>query len=146
MPKSWRGKVWMRIFKEFSFDSAHYLPHVPDGHKCRRLHGHTYHLRVEVEGKVDRDLGWVVDYSDISAIMKPLLSELDHSCLNNIDGLENPTCENLLLWLGERLFEPVFWEGRATFERVELRETDTAGASLAREEWVEARLLVDRGV
>jgi len=92
-----------RITKSFSFDSAHFLPHVPETHKCRRLHGHTYTVVLGVEGPLDEKLGWVLDYGEISAAFAPLLEALDHRCLNDIAGLENPTAEVLAAWIFEKL-------------------------------------------
>ena len=96
-----------RITKSFGFDAAHWLPGVPEGHKCRRLHGHTYRVEIALEGDLDRDLGWVADYGEISAALKPLLAQLDHHCLNEIPGLENPTAEVLAAWLFARLHSPL---------------------------------------
>ena len=72
----------MRISCEFHYDSAHQLPHVPPGHKCGRLHGHTYTLTVTVEGPV-RDDGFVIDFADIKTALKPILDRLDHHYTNH---------------------------------------------------------------
>ncbi len=93
----------MEIFKEFTFDSAHWLPFVPDDHKCRRMHGHTYIVRLYLQGELHPTLGWVTDFADIKAAWKPLEQQLDHRLLNDIPGLENPTAENLALWIWNRL-------------------------------------------
>lgn len=94
----------MRISKRFKFDSAHRLPCVPADHKCGRLHGHTWEFEVEVEGPVDPRYGWVIDYGDISALVKPLVEQLDHRYLNeDVPGLENPTAEVLAHWLWIRI-------------------------------------------
>lgn len=92
----------MRIQTEFHFDSAHRLPHVPPGHKCGRLHGHTYRLLVTLDGPV-RDDGFVIDFADVKAIVNPLIKRLDHHYLNDIPGLENPTVEVQLEWLWDRI-------------------------------------------
>lgn len=92
-----------RITKKFSFDSAHWLPKVPESHKCHRLHGHTYTVILGVEGPLDEDLGWVQDYGEISWAFTPLLQVLDHHCLNEIEGLENPTAEILAAWIFDRI-------------------------------------------
>lgn len=91
----------MVIEKEFFFDAAHFLPLVALDHKCRRLHGHTYKVVVGVEGKADAQ-GWIMDFADISAIMKPILKQLDHTLLNAVPGLENPTAENIAQWLYDK--------------------------------------------
>ncbi len=93
----------MEIFKEFTFEAAHKLPHVPPGHKCGRLHGHSFHLAVHVSGPINPETGWVLDFADIKAAVKPVLDLLDHHFLNDIDGLDNPTSENLALWVWRQL-------------------------------------------
>lgn len=93
----------MEIWKEFSFEAAHRLPNVPKGHKCERLHGHSYRVRVFVAGSLDPDLGWVVDFAEIKSACKRIQEQLDHYYLNEIDGLENPTSERLAEWIWERL-------------------------------------------
>lgn len=85
----------MHIAKTFDFDAAHWLPHVPDDHKCRRLHGHTYRVEVVCAGEVNPYTGMVCDYADIAALWAPLHDLLDHRLLNDIPGLENPTTELL---------------------------------------------------
>jgi 6-pyruvoyltetrahydropterin/6-carboxytetrahydropterin synthase len=93
----------MELRKTFQFEAAHLLPHLPEGHKCHRLHGHSFKIELVVEGDVDPKLGWVMDYGDISKAFKPILEKLDHYYLNEIPGLENPTSENVALWIWERL-------------------------------------------
>ena len=93
----------MEIYKEFRFDAAHKLPNAPKGHKCRRLHGHSYRVEVHVRGAVDPTTGWVMDFGQVSEAFKPLLEQLDHSYLNEVEGLENPTSENLARWIWQRL-------------------------------------------
>ena len=93
----------VEIFKEFAFEAAHRLPNVPPGHKCSRLHGHSFQVAVHVTGQVDDHTGWVRDFGDISCAVAPILEVLDHYYLNEIDGLENPTSEVLARWLWERI-------------------------------------------
>lgn len=93
----------MIIACEISYDSAHNLPNVPPGHKCARLHGHTYILSLAVEGKVDEHTGWVIDFADIKAAVEPIIELLDHRYLNQVPGLANPTVEVQLQWLWDRL-------------------------------------------
>ena len=93
----------MEIYKEFTFEAAHRLPHVPEGHKCARLHGHSFRVTVYVDGPVDSRLGWVMDFAEIKSAFQPLLDRLDHHFLNEIEGLENPTSENLARWIWNRL-------------------------------------------
>ena len=87
------------ISKAFSFDAAHFLPKVSEGHKCKNLHGHTYKVILKLKGEIDPEMGWIIDFSEISSYFKPILTELDHKLLNNIKGLENPTAENISGWI-----------------------------------------------
>lgn len=93
----------MDIYKEFSFEAAHSLPNVPEGHKCGRLHGHSYRVQIHVSGEPDQDLGWIMDFAEIKKQVKPVIKELDHYYLNEIPGLDNPTSENLAIWIWNRL-------------------------------------------
>lgn len=93
----------VELRKTFQFEAAHLLPHLPESHKCRRLHGHSFVVDVVVEGECDPKLGWLMDYADISAAFKPIHDQLDHYYLNEIPGLENPTSENLAVWIWQRL-------------------------------------------
>ena len=112
----------MEIWKQFTFEAAHLLPNVPEDHKCRRLHGHSYSVRVYVEGDLDPELGWVVDFGDIRAACLPIRQQLDHYYLNDIEGLENPTAENITRWIWERL-QPRL----PILSRIEIGETCTSG-------------------
>jgi 6-pyruvoyltetrahydropterin/6-carboxytetrahydropterin synthase len=93
----------VRLSKTFRFEASHYLPTFPEGHKCRRLHGHSFRVDVVVEGAVDSAKGYLIDYGQISKAAEPLIHRLDHYCLNEIEGLENPTAENLSKWLWDHL-------------------------------------------
>jgi len=114
----------MEIFKEFTFEAAHDLPNTPDGHKCRRLHGHSFRVRISVEGEVDPVTGWVMDYAEIKAAFKPIWDLLDHHYLNDIPGLENPTSEVIARWIWAEL-KPLLPE----LSEVKLWETCTAGCT-----------------
>ena len=92
-----------RITKAFSFDAAHRLPHVPEDHMCGRLHGHSYRVILGIEGALDSRIGWVQDYGAIKAAFAPLLARLDHVCLNDLPGLENPTAELLAIYIYNEL-------------------------------------------
>lgn len=92
-----------RITKTFTFDAAHWLPQVPETHKCRRLHGHTYRVVLALEGELDPQLGWVEDYGAVKQAFAPLVERLDHHCLNDLEGLENPTAEVLAAWIYAQL-------------------------------------------
>jgi 6-pyruvoyltetrahydropterin/6-carboxytetrahydropterin synthase len=91
------------LVREFAFDAAHRLPGVPANHKCGRLHGHTFRVELICEGEVDRDAGWVLDFADIKRAFAPFLEELDHRYLNEIEGLGNPTVENIARWIWVRV-------------------------------------------
>ena len=92
----------MKIFKEFTFESAHKLPLVSKNHKCSNLHGHSFKVKVCIEGPLN-EMGWVMDFSELKAICSPHIKQLDHSYLNKIEGLENPTSENIAIWLWEKI-------------------------------------------
>jgi 6-pyruvoyltetrahydropterin/6-carboxytetrahydropterin synthase len=113
----------VEIFKEFGFEAAHRLPSVPLGHKCRRLHGHSFRIRIHVRGAVDPVLGWVTDFAAIAAIVQPVISELDHRYLNEIPGRANPTSECLARWLWERVAP-----GLSGLCEIMVQETCTSGA------------------
>ena len=93
----------VELIREYRFEAAHRLPHVPMGHKCQRLHGHSFKFEVTVKGPVDPRTGWLVDFSEIDDLVQPLVARLDHYYLNEIEGLENPTSEMLARWLFDRV-------------------------------------------
>lgn len=92
----------VRLAREFTFEAAHRLPHVPEGHKCARLHGHSFKVELICEGNVDPQSGWLMDFADLKKAFEPLHEQLDHQYLNEIDGLDNPTAENLARWIWVR--------------------------------------------
>ncbi|AMO68040.1 MULTISPECIES: 6-carboxytetrahydropterin synthase QueD [Zhongshania] len=112
----------MEIYKDFTFEAAHLLPNVPQGHKCGRLHGHSFLIRLYIAGDIDPHTGWLMDFSDIKQIFKPIYEQLDHNYLNDIPGLENPTSENLAIWIWQQL-KPIL----SALSQVEVRETCTSG-------------------
>ena len=93
----------MELRKSFQIESAHRLPHVPVGHKCARLHGHSWVIEIVLEGPVGDETGWVMDFADVKEAFRPIYDQLDHHYLNGIPGLENPTSERLAVWIWERL-------------------------------------------
>ena len=93
----------MDIFKVFTLEAAHRLPNVPEGHKCARLHGHSFRVEIHLNGEIGAESGWVMDFADVKSAFKPLYDQLDHHYLNEIAGLENPTSERLAVWLWDRL-------------------------------------------
>jgi 6-pyruvoyltetrahydropterin/6-carboxytetrahydropterin synthase len=112
----------VEIFKEFTFEAAHRLPNVEPGHKCARLHGHSFRVSVHLSGPVGEAKGWVRDFDDISCAMAPLLKQLDHYYLNEIEGLENPTSEVIARWIWTRLTVDL-----PELSEVVVRETCTSG-------------------
>ena len=92
-----------RLVKEFRFEAAQTLPNVPGDHKCRKMHGHSFRVEIVIEGEVDPDIGWIYDHARISRAMNPLLEELDHAYLNEIEGLENPTIELMAAWIWKKI-------------------------------------------
>lgn len=93
----------VQLKKTFQFEAAHSLPKLPPSHKCHRLHGHSFKVDVIVEGECDPELGWLVDYADIANAFEPFWKQLDHNHLNAIEGLDNPTSENIAKWIWDRL-------------------------------------------
>lgn len=112
----------MEITKTFSIEAAHHLPNVPADHKCRRLHGHSFRVVIHVAGEVDEHLGWVMDFAALKLAFQPLYDQLDHRYLNEIEGLENPTSENLARWIWDRLIGAL-----PGLDAVEVHETCTSG-------------------
>ena len=112
----------MQIYKDFSIEAAHRLPNVPEGHKCARLHGHSFQVRIAVEGPVGEQSGWIMDFGEIKAAFAPIYDQLDHHYLNDIEGLENPTSENLAMWIWQQL-KP----GLPELASITIKETCTSG-------------------
>lgn len=108
----------VRLIRELRFEAAHRLPKVPAGHKCARLHGHSFKIELAIVGPVNPETGWLIDFAEIDRIWQPLHEQLDHNYLNEIAGLENPTSENLAHWLWQAL-KP----GLPQLERVIVHET-----------------------
>jgi len=108
------------LSQKFRIEAAHHLPCAPEGHKCRRLHGHSYLVEVTVEGEVAPDQGWVLDFSTMKEHFAPLHAALDHRYLNEVPGLENPTSENLARWIWDRLV------GALPLVEVRIEETCTS--------------------
>lgn len=111
----------MEIYREFTFEAAHRLTNVPTDHKCSRLHGHSYRAEIHVRGPVGEETGWVMDFQEIKDAFAPLHSRLDHHYLNEVEGLGNPTSENLARWIWERL------TGALPLSAVVVKETCTSG-------------------
>ena len=108
----------VRLVHEFRFEAAHRLPKVPEGHKCARLHGHSYKIEVAVAGPVDPNTGWFIDFQHLYDAWAPIHDVLDHHYLTEVEGLENPTSEVLAGWLFARLRKPL-----PSLERITVWET-----------------------
>jgi 6-pyruvoyltetrahydropterin/6-carboxytetrahydropterin synthase len=98
--------VRTEIARSYRVEAAHRLPHVPEGHKCARLHGHSFEITLHVAGEVDPKLGWILDYAEIDRAFEPLFAQLDHRYLNEVEGLDNPTSELLARWVLQRVRLP----------------------------------------
>src|SRR6185295_4879994 len=121
MPSSSPQPFVVELSKQFTFEAAHSLPNVPAGHKCARLHGHSFRVEVTVKGPVDPRTGWLMDFAELKALFKPLEEQLDHRHLNEIPGLENSTSENIARWIWQRLKPQL-----ATLHAVTVHETCTS--------------------
>jgi 6-pyruvoyltetrahydropterin/6-carboxytetrahydropterin synthase len=121
-PKNTSSHLSMDIFKVFQIEAAHRLPHVPAGHKCARLHGHSFRIEIHVSGEPGAETGWVMDFADIKTAFAPVFEQIDHQCLNDIEGLENPTSEQLSLWIWRRL-KPAL----PALSKIVVHETCTSG-------------------
>ena len=106
----------IEIVKDFHFEAAHWLPNVPEGHKCRRMHGHSFRGEVAVRGAIDPATGWLIDFADLKRAVDPVVKRLDHNTLNNIEGLENPTSELLAVWIWNQIAPSLPMLYRVTIE------------------------------
>lgn len=107
---------FIELVKDFRFEAAHYLPNVPEGHKCRRMHGHSFRGEVAVRGHVDTNTGWLIDFADLKRCVDPIVARLDHYLLNEVEGLENPTAERVAVWIWEQLAPKLPQLHRVTIE------------------------------
>lgn len=124
-----KGYSTLEIFKEFTFEAAHLLPNTPEGHKCRRLHGHSFRVAIYVKGEVEAQSGWIIDFADIKKAFQPIFKRLDHNYLNEVEGLENPTSENIARWIWKNLKPDL-----PQLSKIVLHETCTAGCVYQGEE------------
>ncbi len=118
----------MKIQLDFRFDSAHFLPLVPDNHKCKAMHGHTYWATVTLTGE-NNEAGWIADFGDIRKLVNPVISKLDHTLLNAIPGLENPTVENITAYIYHQLESTI-----ENITSVEVKETPFSRCIYSRED------------
>jgi 6-pyruvoyltetrahydropterin/6-carboxytetrahydropterin synthase len=112
----------IQAYIEFRFEAAHFLPNVPEGHKCKKMHGHSYIVTVYIEGEVNSHTGWVLEFEDVKKAFVPILQKLDHSVLNEIEGLENPTVEILAIWIWNKLLVHL-----PQLSKIAIAETSTSG-------------------
>jgi 6-pyruvoyltetrahydropterin/6-carboxytetrahydropterin synthase len=112
----------MRIFRVFTIEAAHRLPNVPPGHKCARLHGHSFRIELHLSGPVQSETGWVMDFADVRTAFQPVFERLDHHYLNEIEGLENPTSENLARWIWREMKQRL-----PLLSKIVVHETCTSG-------------------
>lgn len=120
--------VVSEIFKTFSLEAAHRLPKVPEGHKCSRIHGHSFRVDIFVKGPIT-EMGWVMDFAEVKQAFQPFYDQLDHHYLNEVEGLANPTSENLARWIWVKLKPSL-----PLLSRVIVHETCTSGCSYEGEE------------
>lgn len=116
----------MDIFRIFTVEAAHRLPNVPAGHKCARLHGHSFRIELHVTGEPDPHSGWIMDFAEVKRIFQPTYERLDHHYLNEIEGLENPTSEVLVRWIWNEIKSQL-----PGLSKVVVHETCTSGCSYA---------------
>ena len=112
----------MNVYKTFSIEAARSLPNLPDGHPCKNVHGHSFKITITVCGEVDEHTGFVLDFSNIDAAFKPIHDQIDHTYLNKIDGLNNPSSENLCKWIWAELIPSL-----PGLSQIEIKETDSTG-------------------
>ena len=119
----------MEIYKKFHIEAAHRLPNVPEGHKCARLHGHSFQVELSVAGTPGESTGWIMDFTDIKNAFKPIYDRLDHHYLNDVPGLENPTSENLARWIWNELNQLCRYLVKCTCKKPALRVVAIAGSN-----------------
>ncbi len=115
-----------RLSRDYRFEAAHFLPRVPAGHQCRRMHGHSYAVQVTIEGAPSAEQGWIMDFAAMDEVVEPVIRRLDHQVLNEVPGLDNPTAELLAAWIWREL------EGRLPLAEVQVAETESARCTLRR--------------
>jgi len=129
----------MTISRTYRFEAAHVLPSVPRNHKCGRMHGHNWRVTVVISGRVDPDRGWLIDFGKIDDVWTGQIHrEVDHRLLNEILGLENPTSENVAVWIYRRI-DAAFgsmvpsgeWPVSACLLSVTVHENDDCSATYA---------------
>ena len=112
----------MEVYKTFTIEAARSLPKLPNGHPCQNVHGHSFKITITVEGKIDKNTGLVMDFADIDSAFRPIYERIDHTYLNEINGLENPSSENLCRWIWKQL--DLSLNG---LKQIEVKETESTG-------------------
>lgn len=112
----------LEIYKTFRFDAAHRLTGVPPTHKCSSMHGHSYAISIYLRGSVDPQTGFVMDFGDLVKVCDPVIKQLDHAIINEIEGLANPTSENMSVWLWSQLKPQL-----PLLSKIVIKETESSG-------------------
>jgi 6-pyruvoyltetrahydropterin/6-carboxytetrahydropterin synthase len=112
----------MDVYKTFSIEAARSLPNLPEGHPCKNVHGHSFKITLTISGDVDSHTGFVMDFGDIDSAFKPIKDQIDHTHLNKVEGLENPSSEHLCIWIWDQLKPSL-----PQLSKIEIKETDATG-------------------
>ena len=112
----------MNVYKTFSIEAARSLPNLSDDHPCKKVHGHSFKITITISGEIEPQTGFVLDFNDITMAFKPIKEQIDHAYLNDINGLENPSSENLSIWIWDKLLKAL-----PTIKQIEIKETDSTG-------------------
>tara|TARA_B110000196_G_scaffold54849_1_gene45390 strand:- start:76 stop:447 length:372 start_codon:yes stop_codon:yes gene_type:complete len=112
----------MLVYKKFNIESARSLPNVSESHPCYQLHGHSFKIIITVKGQMDKHTGFVTDFQEIENAFNPIKKILDHSFLNKIEGLSNPTSENICIWIWDKIESSI-----PNICEIEIKETDSTG-------------------
>ena len=112
----------MKVYKTFTVEAARSLPNLADGHPCKKIHGHSFKITITISGQINNNTGFVMDFSDIESAFSPIHKIIDHSYLNDIEGLYNPSSENLCLWIWSKLHSEL-----KGLEKIEIQETESTG-------------------
>jgi len=112
----------MVVYKKFTIESARSLPNLPDSHPCKRLHGHSFKIIITVKGEINKKTGFIIDFNDIDTAFNPIKNKLDHVYLNDIEGLNNPSSENICKWIWKKLKNKL-----PGLSMIEIKETTSTG-------------------
>ena len=112
----------MLVYKKFNIESARSLPNVSESHPCYQLHGHSFTIIITVKGQMDKHTGFVTNFQEIENAFNPIKKILDHSFLNKIEGLSNPTSENICIWIWDKIESSI-----PNICEIEIKETDSTG-------------------